>query len=100
MSGSDRDSRPKRPVSEAVADDPWAKWRKPEAPAAEAEPKKEFRRDAVPPESLTPESGNPWGAVDREKRPKTKSFDAAPARAARVETPVAAPVEVKTEAPY
>ena len=34
MSGSDRDSRPKRPASDAGSDDPWAKWRKPDAPAA------------------------------------------------------------------
>jgi 23S rRNA pseudouridine2604 synthase len=86
MSGSDRDSRPKRPSNDAVSDDPWAKWRKPDAPAAEAkaEPKKEFQRDA---------------AVNPEKRPKSKSFEAAPVRAARVETLVAAPVEVNEEAP-
>jgi len=80
MSGSDRDSRPKRPSDDAVSDDPWAKWRKPDAPAAEAEPKKEFRRDAT---------------VNPEKRPKTKSFEAAPVRAERAE----APVEVSEEAP-
>ena len=80
MSGSDRDSRPKRPSNDAVSDDPWAKWRKPDAPAAEAEPKKAFQRDA---------------AVNPEKRPKTKSFEAAPVRAERAE----APVEVSEEAP-
>lgn len=82
MSGSDRDSRPKRPSSDAAADDPWAKWRKPDAPAAEAEPKKAFRPDAT---------------VNPEKRPKTKSIEAAPVRAERVEAP--APVEVSEEAP-
>jgi 23S rRNA pseudouridine2604 synthase len=82
MSGSDRDSRPKRPSSDAAADDPWAKWRKPDAPAAEAEPKKALRPDAT---------------VNPEKRPKTKSFEAAPVRAERVEAP--APVEVSEEAP-
>ena len=81
MSGSDRDSRPKRPSNEAVSDDPWAKWRKPDAPAAEAEPKKALRRDAT---------------VNPEKRPKSKSFEAVPVRA---EVPVAAPVEVNEEAP-
>ncbi|UCV22238.1 pseudouridine synthase [Ferribacterium limneticum] len=80
MSGSDRDSRPKRPSDDAAADDPWAKWRKPDAPAAGAEPKEEFRRDAT---------------VNPEKRPKTKSFEAAPVRAERVE----APLEVSEEAP-
>ncbi len=34
MSGSDRDSKSRPPKSEAAGDDPWAKWRKPEAPAA------------------------------------------------------------------
>ncbi|PKO44167.1 MAG: pseudouridylate synthase [Betaproteobacteria bacterium HGW-Betaproteobacteria-4] len=80
MSGSDRDSRPKRPSDEAAADDPWAKWRKPDAPAAEVEPKKALRRDAT---------------VNPEKRPKSKSVEAAPARAERAETPV----EVSEEAP-
>lgn len=47
MSGSDSDSRPKRPSNDAASDDPWAKWRKPDAPAAEAEPKKAFQRDAT-----------------------------------------------------
>ena len=98
MSGSDRDSRPKRPASDAGSDDPWAKWRKPDAPAAEAESKKEFRQDAAPQGDSSPKSGNPWGAVDREKRPKTKSFEVAPARAPRVEAPVAAPVEAADEA--
>jgi len=98
MSGSDRDSRPKRPASDAGSDDPWAKWRKPDAPAAEAEPKKEFRQDALSSGDSSPKSGNPWGAVDREKRSKTKSFEAAPARAPRVEAPVAAPVEAADEA--
>lgn len=51
MSGSDQDSRPKRPPVEAVADDPWAKWRQPETPAAQ-------------PEKAT---------VSPEKRPKPKS---------------------------
>ncbi len=80
MSGSDRDSRPKRPSNDAAADDPWAKWRKPDAPAAEAEPKKAFQRDAT---------------VNPEKRPKSKSFEAAPVRSERAE----APAEVNDEAP-
>lgn len=80
MSGSDRDSRPKRPSNDAAGDDPWAKWRKPDAPAAEAGPKKEFRRDAT---------------VNPEKRPKSKAFEAAPVRAERAE----APVEVSEEVP-
>ena len=80
MSGSDRDSRPKRPSTDAVSDDPWAKWRKPDAPAAEAEPKNAFQRDAT---------------VNPEKRPKTKSFEAAPVRSERAE----APAEVNDEVP-
>jgi 23S rRNA pseudouridine2604 synthase len=89
MSGSDRDSRPKRPSNDAAGDDPWAKWRKPDAPAAEAEPKKEFRRDAVDQGDFKRSTVNP------EKRPKSKSFEASPVRAARAE----APVEVKEETP-
>lgn len=80
MSGSDRDSRPKRPSTDAVSDDPWAKWPKPDAPAAEAEPKKAFQRDTT---------------VNPEKRPKTKSFEAAPVRSERAE----APAEVNDEVP-
>ncbi len=44
MSGSDRENTPKPPRSDAVGDDPWAKWRKPEAPVAvdpEKRPKSE-----------------------------------------------------------
>ena len=44
MSGSDRETNPKPPRSDAAGDDPWAKWRKPEAPAAvdpEKRPKSE-----------------------------------------------------------
>lgn len=80
MSGSDRDSRPKRPSNDTVSDDPWAKWRKPDAPAAEAEPKNAFQRDAT---------------VNPEKRPKSKSFEAAPVRSERAE----APAEVNDEVP-
>ena len=99
MSGSDRDSRPKRPSTDAVSDDPWAKWRKPDAPAAEAEPKKAFRRDGVPSEgefkrpATTETTAGPRD--NPEKRPKTRSFEAAPARTVRVE----APVDVKEEVP-
>ena len=77
MSGSDRDSRPKRPAGDAAADDPWAKWRKPEAPAAAAEPQEGVRPDAT---------------ADREKRPKAKSFEAAPAQAVPVEITAEEPV--------
>jgi 23S rRNA pseudouridine2604 synthase len=49
MSGSDRDPRAKQPPGDGPADDPWAKWRKPEAPAA----------------------GAATAAVDTEKKPKT-----------------------------
>jgi len=65
MSGSDRDSRPKRPPVEAAADDPWAKWRQPETPAvppekgAKAIPQGDFLRGAVSPKKnrfLTPET--------------------------------------------
>lgn len=94
MSGSDSDSRPKRPSNDAASDDPWAKWRKPDAPAGETvEPKKDVRRDA------SAEGEFKRAAVNPEKRPKSKSFDAAPARAARVEAPVAVPVDVVEDAP-
>ncbi|WP_240327673.1 pseudouridine synthase [Dechloromonas sp. HYN0024] len=76
----------------SASDDPWAKWRKPEAPAAEAEPKKEIRREATPQDDSREKSENPWGKAAPEKRPAKKSSDAVPARARRVEVPVAAPV--------
>ncbi len=58
------------------SDDPWAKWRQPEAAAPTAERK-------------------PVATVNRENRPKMKSAEAAPARAVRAE----APAEVSEEAP-
>ena len=65
------------------SDDPWGKWRKPEAVAPEAEAKPVAKtRDAKPDPT-----------VNRENRPKIKSAEAAPAKARRpapvVETPVA-----------
>jgi 23S rRNA pseudouridine2604 synthase len=80
MSGSDQDSRPKRPPVEAGADDPWAKWRQPETPAA-------------PPEKAGKATVSP------EKRPKPKSApgEPAPARAIR-QRPTTAAV-VPAEAP-
>jgi len=81
----------------SASDDPWAKWRKPEAPAAEAEPKKEFRREAAPEGEPRQKPENPWGKAAPEKRPARKSFDAAPVRAPRAEAPVAAPVEAAEE---
>jgi len=46
MSGSERDSRSSQPPVTA-ADDPWAKWRKPEADAAPAESKKPPKPEKV-----------------------------------------------------
>jgi 23S rRNA pseudouridine2604 synthase len=94
MSGSDRDSRPKRPPVEAAADDPWAKWRQPETPA-------------VPPEKgakAIPQGDFLRGAVSPEKRPKPKSapFEPAakpaPARAIRQQPEQAAVVPAETPA--
>lgn len=72
------------------SDDPWSKWRKPEAPVA-AEPEKKRRSEASPAEK-------PASTVNRENRPKSKMVDAAPVRAARAEQP-AKPVETSDEAP-
>jgi len=77
MSGSDRDSRPKRPAADAAVDDPWAKWRKPDAPAAETEQAKDVRKS---------HADNP------EKRAKTKSFEAAPSKAVSVEMTAEEPI--------
>ena len=93
MSGSDSDSRPKRPSTDAASDDPWAKWRKPDAPVAETEPKKAFRRDEASIEATTDPAVNP------EMRAKTKSFEAAPKWPARDEASAAAPADVTEEAP-
>ena len=73
------------------SDDPWGKWRKPEAVAPKAEAK---------PVAGAPDGSADAGeretratpAVDREKKPKTKSADAAPARARRPAPEVVAPV--------
>ena len=67
------------------SDDPWGKWRKPEAVAPEAEAK---------PVAGAPDGSADAGeretratpAVDREKKPKTKSADAAPASQRKVTT--------------
>ncbi|MBS1143701.1 MAG: rRNA pseudouridine synthase [Proteobacteria bacterium] len=58
------------------SDDPWAKWRKPEA--------------AEPPAAAEAER-KPASTVNRENRPKLKSGEAAPARERRAEAPVRAP---------
>lgn len=47
MSGSDRDSRSGRPSNDAAGDDPWAKWRQPEASAAPAAEKKPVKAKPV-----------------------------------------------------
>ncbi|NTV69281.1 MAG: pseudouridine synthase [Azonexaceae bacterium] len=67
------------------SDDPWAKWRQPEA----AEP------------TATPEAERkPVSTVNRENRPKMKSAEAAPAKAKRSAPAVDAPVaEEKTVDP-
>ena len=36
MSDSSKERKPKRPPVESAGDDPWAKWRQPDAPAAPA----------------------------------------------------------------
>jgi 23S rRNA pseudouridine2604 synthase len=75
MSGSDRDSRPKRPPVEAATDDPWAKWRQPESatPVADAPRPERARpqrsdqdqsRQERPRDERRPaaKAGSPWGA--------------------------------------
>ena len=85
MSGSDRDSKPKRPPVEAAADDPWAKWRQSEMPAVQPE-----------------KAGK--ATVSPEKRPKSKSapFESAAkpatARAVRQKPEPAAVVPAETPA--
>ncbi len=74
------------------SDDPWGKWRKPEAVAPEAEAKPvATTRDAKP--DLVAIKAKSGPTVNRENRPKMKSAEAAPAKAKRpapvVETPVA-----------
>jgi 23S rRNA pseudouridine2604 synthase len=94
MSGSDRDSKPKRPPVEAATDDPWAKWRQPETQAVPAV-------KAVKP---IPQGDFLRGAVSPEKRPKPKSAPVepaakpAPARAIRQQPEPAAVVSAETPA--
>lgn len=123
MSGSDRDSRPKRPPVEAATDDPWAKWRQPESatPAADASRPERQRDDRrPPPKAESAWSGSPKAAkrdaesvnakagpratsstvgraVNPEKRPKSKSFGEAPVRARAL--PVSAPAELPEPTP-
>jgi 23S rRNA pseudouridine2604 synthase len=86
MSGSDRDSRPKRPPVEAAADDPWAKWRQSEAPA-------EQRSDAVKPAAREKKAG-PMVAPEKRVKPKSAPFEPAakpaPARTMRQRPDLAA----------
>ena len=52
MSGSERDSKSGPPTSETAGDDPWAKWRKPEAPVAvDAEKKPKTEPTVVEPKA-------------------------------------------------
>ena len=73
MSGSDRDSKPKRPPVEAAGDDPWAKWRQPEAPAAP--------RGEAPAKARQPAAA-PWGdagkRAERKPKPAPVAVEAAP----------------------
>jgi 23S rRNA pseudouridine2604 synthase len=88
MSGSDRDSRPKRPPVEAAGDDPWAKWRQSETPAA---PPERVAKATVAPEKRpkpksVPGERAPKPAPARDMKPKAKPAAAvAPAEAPVVE---------------
>ncbi len=75
MSGSNRDSKSMPPKNEAAGDDPWAKWRKPETPAAvdaEKVPKTE------PPVAAQPKPTGTLGVARR----MTKPAASAPRKAA------------------
>jgi 23S rRNA pseudouridine2604 synthase len=74
----------------SASDDPWAKWRKPEAPAAEVEPKKESRGEESPRRDERQEPERPWGNATPEKRPARKHPAAAPVRAPHAEALVEA----------
>jgi len=66
MSGSNRDSKSMPPKNEAAGDDPWAKWRKPETPAAvdaEKVPKTE------PPVAAQPKPTGTLGVARRVTKP-------------------------------
>src|SRR5574343_253965 len=70
MSGSDRDSRPKQPPVAAGADDPWAKWRQSETPAA-------------PPEKAAKATVRPENKPKPKSAPGERTAKPAPAREVR-----------------
>ncbi len=88
MSDSGSERRPKRTPPPAPGDDPWAKWRKPEAPVAA--PAGEPPRRAA-----SPVAGP--AAVNAEKRPKSQPPSAAAVKAAVPVTPVAASAEAPAQ---
>ena len=87
MSDSGSERRPKRALPPAPGDDPWAKWRKPEAPVAAPA--------GEPPRRAASPAAGP-AAVDTEKRPKSRPPAAAPVKVATPVAPVAASIEEPT----
>ncbi len=80
MSGSDRENTPKPPRSDAAGDDPWAKWRKPEAPVA-VDPEKRPKSEP-PAQPATEAKTRPTGTLGVVK-PSPKPVAPAARRTAR-----------------
>ncbi|MBL8432135.1 MAG: pseudouridine synthase [Dechloromonas sp.] len=73
MSGAGREHKPKRPPAPAPGDDPWARWRTPEAPATPP-----ADRVTAPRAAKEGDAGRA-GAVDREKPAKSPPPEQQPA---------------------
>ncbi len=70
MSGSDRKDNPAPPRNDAAGDDPWAKWRKPQAPVAvDAEKKPKSEPAIKPPSEAKPRPTGPLGVVQPSPKP-------------------------------
>ncbi len=88
MSDTGRERKPKPPPAPAPGDDPWARWRKPETPAAAAVDR--VARDG---------SGGKAGAADGEKPAESPPVSALPPAAAVRERPTGTLSPVKPAAP-
>ena len=80
MSGSDREDKPTAPHSDVAADDPWAKWRKPEAPVAVDAEKRP--KSVEPAKSAPVAKARPTGTLGVVK-PEPKPLAPAARRSAR-----------------
>ena len=80
MSGSDREDKPRAPRSDVAADDPWAKWRKPEAPVAVDAEKRP--KSVEPAKSAPVAKARPTGTLGVVK-PEPKPLAPAARRSAR-----------------